>query len=157
MADHINEVAAASDWLYQKLAAAAGVTGIVGGRLYSLVPQPDPAEPDAGRTPYVSWDMYTERDIPVIGADRRAWAIPTFLVVGVYTVPAGGETWEDSDTLAQEIDRALTGQRGPVAGWDATVLGCYRLQHYRQQRWETAEGLLYLRQGGIYRVDTART
>lgn len=119
----MNELQAAAKWLYTTLAAHAGVSALVGTRVY------EGRRPPGTALPAIVFQHLGGADRRAMGADKRLFSRPVFLVKAI----AEGESYASADAIASAIDAALQGVGGTatVGDQDYTIRGCERLEPVR--------------------------
>lgn len=138
----MNEEQAAARFLFQRLAADAGVSTIVGSRIYESL------APDEAAYPLVIFNLQSGRDVTQAGGDGRILTSPLFLVKAV----TQSNGYASADELAHAIDAALEGASGTITlgSQGYAIQTIYRTAPFRFL--EPADGLRYFHVGGLYRV-----
>lgn len=138
----MSETHAALKHILTTLAAAEGVTDLVGTRIYAGTAPRETAYPFITVNPAGG----TDRRVP--GADGRIMSRPRWLVLAVHNQNDLTVTGE----IATAVDAALTG-----SGDDLTIYGqAYRVQAVHREepldQLPSTEGSTYVRSGGYYRT-----
>lgn len=140
MADELDIMAT---YIYQRLAASAAITGIVGSGANARIYQD--VAPQTVTYPYIVYASLAPKDICAVGAIRIAssdqWLVKAYDKTSGYN--------SNLITLADAIDDQLhgdSGVSGSVSG--GSVIHSYRIRPWRQA--EVDNGVNYRSKGGIY-------
>lgn len=138
-----NEIYQLGVFVSTTLRASVALTALVGTRIY-----PEFAEQGA-TYPLVVYSLISSPDRNAIGADRRMFTEPLFLVKGI----ASGTSWVTVSAIADAIDEALTGaNNNDAVSPTLHVQGAYREMPVRYTEVpQGTSGTRYQHCGGRYR------
>jgi hypothetical protein len=136
----VNEVKYAADFVYDKLAAHSDVIALVQDRIFRDI------APPTANLPYITFTLISSVDKNAIGARKRLFTRPLFLVKAV----TEGTDERPADLIASAIDDALMGQNDLVGTDGVVKLGVYREACVSYV--EEEQGVLYRHNGGNYRL-----
>lgn len=141
------ELDAAEQVLYTKLAADAALTALVGTRIYAY------SAPQNPTYPFVVFSVQAGGpDRSALGGANRVVARPLYLVKAVGAPGDGSVSFVNAGAIANALDAVVQGMDG-----QATISGTtYRVQTLGRETpvryLETREGLRYPHAGGLYRL-----
>ena len=143
----MNEVQAARKGIYLALTEAAGVTALVGSRVYRSRP-PQARSTSDTVFPCIVFSFQAGSNVHASGADRRVVTRPLFLVKAVVR----GEDEAPADAIANALDAALTGLSRIIAvgAQSYQVQACF--QESPVDYVERTQGVEYMHVGGLYRL-----
>lgn len=136
----VNEAKYAADFIYDLLAAHQGIIDTVSDRIFRLIAPPNAI------LPYVTFTFISSVDKNAIGARKRLFTRPIYLVKAV----TEGTDERPGDLIATHIDNALMGQNDLVGTDGVVKLGVFRegIVEYVEEE----QGIQYRHIGGNYRV-----
>ena len=140
----VNELRAADTYIYDRLIASAGLTALVGDKIFSEV-APREQDGSAVEPPYVVYGFVAGIDLLAIGR-ARIFTRPIYLVRAV----TEGPSFAEAASIADEIDLALHNAPPDAPVGSAQVMGMDRLQLIRFT--EVVDGVRYNHVGGQYRL-----
>lgn len=137
MATNVNELDAASKFIYAQLTGNVTLMGLVNGVFEDLAPQ-------EVLPPYVIFSFQSALDLQALPPVTRILTRPIYLVKAV----TQGDTHAASAAIANQIELSLLQQQGLVGG--IVILGEHRLEPI--QFTEARDGVRYSHVGGLYRL-----
>lgn len=142
----MNELQAVETFLATTLLADAGVTALVGTRVYAF------QVPEGATYPCVLFAPNAASDRNAVGADVRLFTRATYLVKAISKQRG---SMAEADAIASAVDAALQGVRGTVeiGGTTYDIRGLYRTEPVRLVMGAADER--YNHVGGLYRMHVA--
>lgn len=133
------ELARVDQWLTDTLTGDATLTGLVGGRIYNVLP------PLGATYPFVVFNWQGGNDVIGVGTAR-------IMINGLYQIKVIGQAHSGMApivAIADRVDTLLQGAAGSVV--DGAILACLREQPISYV--DTVAGEHFRHLGGLYRVN----